>query len=90
MKEGSHKKLKELLRMAPPLLVHQIKIQVDRSPQCSMFNEFIIYLNLLHHYHYQNASIQDRQIQCWKDQMQVSNVDKVIGVTVQHCHLLNL
>ena len=25
---------------------------------------------------YQNASIQDRQIQCRKDQMEVSNVDK--------------
>ena len=29
---------------------------------------------LLHHY--QNASIQGRQIQCRKDQMQVSHVDK--------------
>ena len=29
---------------------------------------------LLHHY--QNASIQDRQIQCRKDQMEVSNVEK--------------
>ena len=29
---------------------------------------------LLHHY--QNASIQDRQIQCRKDQIQVSDVDK--------------
>ena len=42
----------------------------------TMLNENTIIPNLLHHY--QNASIQGRQIQCRKDQMQVSHVEKKI------------
>ena len=58
-----------------PLKVKKKKSQADSEKrnmgihhvQCEHYQSYLLYL-------YQNASIQDRQIQCRKDQMQVSNV----------------
>ena len=53
-----------------------------------MFNENIIILYLLHHY--QNASFQDRQIQCRMDQILVSHVDKDMVEQSHTTHLASL
>ena len=48
----------------------------NNTQKVRVFHNGPPYSSLILLHHYQNASIQGRQIQCMKDQIEVSHVDK--------------
>ena len=79
MKEGSHNKTQRVkLSQSGPPTCPAIK---NSGGQREEGHGIVHHVQCEHHqsyllHHYRNASIQGRQIQCRKDQMQVSHVEK--------------